>query len=172
VEREEDGWSDPESVGDDVNSMFRHWQVSVSSNYNLYFRADKESVEEPGIYVSKYIDGEYQKPERLPDEINSGNTTPYDPYSPYIAPDESYIIFVRTMNETGDDLFISFKDSNHKWTQAVNMGNKINSPYHDLCPTVTPDGKYLFFLSQRDGGSYAYWVDANIIEKLKSTIIT
>ena len=54
VEKDEEGWTDPQSVGDEVNSMFRHWQISVSSNYNLYFRADKESVEEPGICPPGY----------------------------------------------------------------------------------------------------------------------
>jgi hypothetical protein len=38
----------------------------------------------------------------------------------------------------------------------------------ELCPNVTPDGKYLFFLSTRDGEGLAYWVDAIIIEQLKS----
>ena len=32
---------------------------------------------------------------------------------------------------------------------------------------VTADGKYLFFLSQRDGESHAYWVRADFIEKLR-----
>ncbi|OGU61384.1 MAG: hypothetical protein A2V66_16020 [Ignavibacteria bacterium RBG_13_36_8] len=161
VERVDDDWSSPQSVGSVVNSLFRHWQISVTKNYDLYFHAEK-NVEKPGIYVSRYNVGEYQTPERLPAEINSGNPT-----MPYIAPDESYLIFVRTMKESGDDLFISYKDSNGKWTEAKTLGDKINSTYHDLCPNVTPDGKYIFFLSQRDGESYAYWVDAKIIEALR-----
>jgi hypothetical protein len=32
---------------------------------------------------------------------------------------------------------------------------------------VTADGKYLFFLSQRDGENHAYWVRADVIEKLR-----
>jgi len=33
---------------------------------------------------------------------------------------------------------------------------------------VTADGKYLFFLSQRDGESHAYWVRADVIEDLRA----
>jgi hypothetical protein len=33
---------------------------------------------------------------------------------------------------------------------------------------VTADGKYLFFLSQRDGESHAYWVSAKILDVLKA----
>jgi hypothetical protein len=32
---------------------------------------------------------------------------------------------------------------------------------------ITSDGKYLFFLSARDGESHAYWVDARAVTKLK-----
>lgn len=167
VERKGLGWSSARSVGKKINSMFRHWQFSVSKNYNLYFRADKRNVEEPGIYVSKYIDGTYQEPERLPQQINSINSTLYDPYSPYIAADESYIIFARTLADRGDDLFISFKDSNGRWTEAMNLGIEINSHAHEFCPNVTPDGKYLFFISQRDGENKAYWVSTQIIDALR-----
>jgi hypothetical protein len=30
------------------------------------------------------------------------------------------------------------------------------------------DGEYLFFLSQRDGESHAYWVRADVVEKLRA----
>ncbi len=159
VERDGNGWSSAQSVGSEVNSMFRHWQVSVTQDYDLYFHAEK-NVAEPGIYVSRHVGGEYQTPQRLPNQINSGSS-----YHPYIAPDESYLIFVRTTDETGDDLFISFKDSTGEWTEAENLGDGINSSGHDLCPNVTPDGKYMFFLSQRGGYNRAYWVDARFIEE-------
>jgi hypothetical protein len=32
-----------------------------------------------------------------------------------------------------------------------------------LCPAVTPDGKYMFFIGRGD----IYWVDAAFIEKLR-----
>ena len=34
----------------------------------------------------------------------------------------------------------------------------INTPDRELCPIVSPDGKYLFFLSTRDGGRHVWWV--------------
>ena len=47
------------------------------------------------------------------------------------------------------------------------MGPEVNSPAIEVCPRVTDDGKYLFFLSQRDGESHAYWVSAKVIETLR-----
>jgi Tol biopolymer transport system component len=47
------------------------------------------------------------------------------------------------------------------------MGSDIN--YRDVgSPYVSPDGKYLFFNSGRNGNFDIYWCDAKIIEKLKS----
>jgi Tol biopolymer transport system component len=37
----------------------------------------------------------------------------------------------------------------------------------DICPGLSPDGKYLFFISQRGGESHAWWVDAGFIDLLK-----
>jgi len=78
VERDGNGWSYPENIGDEINSMFRHWQMSVNKNYDLYFHAER-NVDKPGIYVSRYEKGEYQTPQMLLAQINSES-----PIMPYI----------------------------------------------------------------------------------------
>jgi Tol biopolymer transport system component len=161
VVRKDNGWSSAKNVGKSVNSVFNHWQVSVNRNYDLYFHAE-DKVEQPGIYVSRYVNGKYQASERLPKEINTGRSS-----MPYIAPDDSYLVFARTTREDRSDLFVSFKDSNGQWTDAISLGKSVNSRSNDICPNVTPDGKYLFFLSQRDGRSKAYWVSAEVIDELR-----
>ena len=75
------------------------------------------------------------------------------------------------------DLFISFRDPGGRWTQPENLGPRINSPAKDEYPFVTPDGKYLFFNSNRiseinrsriqDGPGNMYWVSADIIEAMR-----
>jgi Tol biopolymer transport system component len=54
-----------------------------------------------------------------------------------------------------------------EWQKPQNLGKPINTPSIEICPMVSPDGKYLFFLSQRGGESHIWWVDAGFIEKLK-----
>jgi Tol biopolymer transport system component len=66
------------------------------------------------------------------------------------------------------DLYISFRTEDGGWTESVNMGITVNSAGQDLCPKVTPDGKYLFLLSSRNGHNNIYWMDAGIIDKLRS----
>jgi len=43
----------------------------------------------------------------------------------------------------------------------------INTGKNDLCASLTPDGKYLFFLSQREGLCRIYRVSAKITKELK-----
>ncbi|MCP4724723.1 MAG: hypothetical protein GY863_06790, partial [bacterium] len=66
-----------------------------------------------------------------------------------------------------DDMYISFKLDTGSWTTAIHMGDKLNSTKSQNRPYVTPDGKYLFFTSDRTGNREVYWVDAKIIDTFK-----
>ncbi|MBE0655257.1 MAG: PD40 domain-containing protein [Bacteroidales bacterium] len=40
-----------------------------------------------------------------------------------------------------------------------------------LCPYVSPDGKYIFFLRMGKGYNNVYWASSEIIDKLKSEVL-
>jgi hypothetical protein len=108
---------------------------------------------------------------------------------PFIAPDESYILYGAS-GPDGDGLYISFRSQEGLWMKAVNMSKNTDIPSDANCPSVTSDGKYLFFTSfQRhfknyserpinyeqkirilnspgNGSADIYWMDAKIIEVL------
>jgi len=93
-----------------------------------------------------------------------------DESDPFISTDERYIIICikgRKDSLGENDLYISFRKNNRIWTDPVNMGNKINSPAKELFPRVSPDGKYLFFTSNKEGNFFTYWVNTKIIEDFK-----
>lgn len=160
------GWSEPKPVDNTVNSKRLHWQISVDKNYNLYF-ADWN-----GIYYSEYKNGKYQEPVNIAELYNNetlkGNC-------PFISPDSDYLLFTAPKdkdNRRNQDIHISFKKKDNTWTDAMNLGDKINATLHDVCPAITPDGKYLFFLSVgKDRPWGIYWVDAGIIEELKKDLV-
>ncbi len=160
------GWSTPNPIGSPLNTIYHDSYPSLSSNGNIYFFSRK-----PGgfgvsdIYMSKFIDGSYQKPINLGSRIN----TKYDEWDPYIAPDESYMIYCSTMDGGlgEDDLYISFKKHNGKWSNPVNMGERINSKDSENRPYISPDGKYLFYACVKKGNRNIYWVSTEIITKLK-----
>jgi len=184
VKREGGIWGDPFSLPPYINGY-----PSLAENDNIYFNSLNEDNESWDVYVSEYKNGEYSYPLNLGDNINSK----LHEADPFIAPDESYLIFARKGPQGfgGADLFISFRCKDGSWTKSINMGKKINSDSDEYCPTVSPDGKYFFFLSFRgmymdysdipitidekikilnnpgNGNGDIYWVSAQIIEELK-----
>jgi len=139
VKKNESGWGQPIPVEEPFvdNSIT---DLISSENGNLYFSLNEEDDE--GIYYSINQDGQYKTIEKMGEEINS----PYNwTCCPYIAPDESYIIYdsPRTSGFGGADLYISF-NKNGNWTKSYNLGSKVNTKYGEGIATVSPDGKYLF----------------------------
>ncbi len=160
VEREEDGWGSPEMLPDEVNHNGAHWQASMAENGNLYFGSLGE------IYFAEFVNGSYAQAL----ELNSSINTP-DAHegSPFIAPDESYLIFDRAPNSSYADLYITFRNEADEWDEPVAL-EPLNTGLHELYANVSPDGRFLIFLSNRSGGSLLpYWVDAGIIEELRAS---
>ena len=143
VERISSGWSEPKPVSEEINAMKLHWQISVSNNGTLYFASRREEGDR--IFYSRYENGLYVKP------VN----TDLEGMSPYISPDESYIIFSRLISRRPVP-FICYKSKEGKWVEPISMLDYIG---YGICCIVSPDGKYIF----KDG----YWADAAFIEELK-----
>lgn len=163
LNREGNSWEKAIHLGNDLNTDGNEWFPTASNKGTLVFSISKGR--KSTIYYSKWVNGKYEKPIPFDDEINSGG---YD-YDPLIAPDESYLIFAsgREGGFGSNDLYISFKKEDGSWTQAKNMGEKINSKTTDYAPSLSPDGKYFFFTSNVQGSSDIYWVSAQIIEELR-----
>ena len=127
----------------------------VSGSGTLYFGGTgQDNYGMSDIYYSKPVNGAYSKPVNIGAEINSENTE----HCPYIAPDESYIIFSRFGREARG-FYISYKDESGKWIEPV----KIHENLEGVCPLISPDGKYFFF--NLDG---IYWMPAYFLKEFKS----
>ena len=167
VERENKGseWSKPLPLGPAVNSDLNEYYASFTNDGTLYFASKDRSEDAPqyayDIFRSKYKNGAFQKAKKLPETIN---TNRYEA-DVFVAPDESYMIFcsIRKNGLGQGDLYISFRDETGNWSESVNMGDSINTEKHELCPFVSPDGKYLFYTRNQD----IYWVSTNILGKYK-----
>ncbi len=78
----------------------------------------------------------------------------------FISADGHYLFFgrsdVRSENgwaNGGNDLFMSYRIRNDTdWTQPMPFGATINTPYYEGMPSLSPDNRELFFVSDRPGG--------------------
>lgn len=184
VDRTENGWAVPQYI-EGLDSAFA---PSIAQNGNLYFF--KVGEEHQDLYYSEFKNGVYQTPINMGDSINSLQNEA----DPFIAPDESFILWNSNRNE-GEGIYVSFKRSDGTWTKAKNIGKEIN----DIAPvnvaSISPDGRYIFLFSNKyhftdyrykeisyeekmsilnspgNGSIDIYWVSAKIIEELKPSNI-
>lgn len=191
VERQADGWGEPVSLGAPVNTDAAEFFPSVTRDGTIYFTRRGDDRQE-SIYRSRWLDGAYQETEMLGPEVNSAPSQ----FNAFIAPDESYLIVCNYGREDslgGIDYYVVFRSPDDRWSAPVNMGDTVNTAEgQEWSPYVSPDGRYLFFMSSRtpevagsepaelsyaalarwhdepmNGNSDIWWVDAGFIEELR-----
>ncbi len=171
LERTNNGWSERKNL-DLPFTDIRIMRLTSSSSGTYFFDTWDKSNKDFPIRYSRLVDGKYEQPKPLSKEINTGTQLNH----PFIAPDESYLIWdaIRDDGHGDSDLYISYRQQDGSWGQAINLGDKINTGAWDAAGYVTPDGKYFFFnrmISPGVGDALPnvdiYWVDAQFIEKLR-----
>ncbi len=191
VEKYGNGWSEPQNLGAPVDTPKDEFYPSFTRDGAIYYTAAYEdAIGGEDIYSSQFADGRYQPPVNLGDSVN----TEGGEFNSFISPDGDFIMFTSMgwgRGIGGGDLWICFRKADGSWTRARNMGAAVNSPNFEFCPSLTPDGKYLFFTSNRtqypaysetalsyndiikrleapgNGGHDIYWVDAKVIDELR-----
>ena len=139
-----DQWSEPQYIKDSFNlDGVGNFAPTVSRSGDLFFYSPRR--DQQGKARSYYVKSEgdhYGQPQPL---LLNGDEEVSDPLT---APDESYIIFVG-----GNDLFISYRQNN-TWTKGQSLHLQTNDGSSIYDPTVSPDGKTLYFTSNRIAGYY------------------
>ncbi len=138
-------WTRPRPLDEAVNRLPQHWQFSVDRAGTIYFSSRWAGAS--GLFASRLVNGAYAEPAPLESVLGP------DAGFPFVAPDGSYLLFVRGMG----DVQVSFREANGQWGPPVSLG----ADYRGLLPMVSPDGKYLFL----NRGAATYWADASVIEE-------
>jgi Tol biopolymer transport system component len=163
MERSNGSWSEPRTV----NDLIGFWTPVITRTGVLYCM---DSTEEHGrgLYRAESTDGVFAAPEFLPEQINHPDVLNW---CPYIAPDESYLLFSshREGGNGSGDLYVCFRDEDGRWSAAINLGEAVNTDQQERFPGVSPDGKYLFFTRFHSEPYYhdLYWISADIILSMK-----
>lgn len=174
IERISDtSWTTPVRLNSPVNSNATDGSACVTNNGTIYFTSLRGGGYGGSIiYRAKFIDSAYSQVESLGNIIQ----TTSGEAEPFMAPDESYMIFIseyRAVGHGGYDLWICFRKNDSSWTVPVNMGPGINTADDEYGPRVTTDGKYLFFTRENRGNTMdIYWVSSGIIDSLRSSVIS
>lgn len=164
AEKSASGWEEPVPLAEPINKDDSHsLDPSLSANGDLYFVSDRgDPAGHLHIFYSRLTEGKFQEPEKLGPEINSE----FNEVSPAISPDGKMLVFAsnaapedpekrrpQDLIAAGkpyprQDLYISVNRDGH-WTPARHLEHGTNSSAEEVYPSFTPDGKYLFWGSER-----------------------
>ncbi len=140
-ERTDEGWSEPRLLPPPVYSGQHDSYPSVADDGTLYFFSNRDGGFGQGdIYKSiKQRDG-YTEVVNVGPPVN----TEHHEVDPYIATDESYLIFCsdRPGGYGKADIYVTFRKADGTWSSPVNMGEKVNSPHQEYIPSGVTYGMY------------------------------
>lgn len=145
---------DPHPLPKEVNVFPMQYfpVVTVDGKSIIYTRRNGITMayDEDLVIARKNSDGTWQAPESLSPNINSS----FNEGTCTISADGRRLIFTSCLGRKGYgscDLFITEKEGD-EWSEPRNLGNKVNGPEWDSQPALSPDGRTLFFVSNRKGG--------------------
>lgn len=150
----------PVNLGDSVNSRFNEYSPSVTADGrilmfnreietggNEYFSGRKQE----DFYISlRRDDGSWSSATGAGPPLNTAGNEG----AQTIGAGGQYMYFTACDRPGGEgrcDIYFSAFDG-RRWSDPVNIGPPVNSQYWESQPSVTSDGKRLYFVSNRPGG--------------------
>ena len=153
----ENSWSNAIKLDSPINDDDVFFP-NEAKNGDLYYT----NVSKRKMYYAPKKDGKYPEVH----ELGVGG------FHGFISPSQDYLV-VNARNKEDDqrksDIYVYFRKKGGTWSKPINLGSEVNSNFAETCPSLTPDGKYLFFgrYNEEGGLSNFYWVSTEVINKVK-----
>lgn len=147
----------PENLGPNVNTADQEYLAAITTDESkLIFTRQINRNED--FYISYKGDKGWTPAKYLSDKIN---TPSYNEGAQCISPDGQFLFFTGCNRPDGlgrCDIYASKKEGDD-WSKPVNLGFPINTKGWESQPSLSADGKTLYFVSDRRGGfgSYDIW---------------
>ncbi len=152
-QNEDNLWGEPINVTLDLAVEGEVYTTSVNADGTQIFLF-KNDRGEGNIYTSRFVNGRWQKAEKLSKHIN----TRYWETHASISKDGKTLFF--TSNRKGGfgglDIYYSNLQPNGDWGVAVNLGKDVNTPFNEESPYFLMDSETLIFASQGNNGIGGY----------------
>ena len=166
TERAQEGWGDPQRLPPPINSAYSEWFFFQEANGTVYFVSNRPGgLGGTDIYRAPQESGRPAVVEDVGAPINSKD----DEWDPLVLPGGRTLVFASTRpgGAGGADLYVSYDDGRGGWTAPVNTGDGFNTQAYESAPSLSPDGKYLFFARYDGKHSSLYWVAAAALERFR-----
>jgi len=155
LDRAGHGWSTPRLMPAPVNSEVSDIHPVETDAGDLYLMSRRAGTLGLGdvFRIPRRGDG-WGDAEHLPAPVNDR----HNQTDLLVAPDGSWIVLVVTDHPRGlggDDLFVT-RLVDGRWSEPEHLPAPINSPSYEYGPTLSPDGRTLYFNSARRGSADIY----------------
>lgn len=142
----------PINLGPNVNSaLSEYWPSLTADNKTLTFTfSDRKKNSPEDLFYSKRVKNKWQLAKNIGSPINTEKSEG----AQSVSADGRTMVFTACLRKDGYgscDIYISKKIGN-KWTSPLNIGQPINSQYKETQPSLSSDGKSIYFVSTRLGG--------------------
>jgi len=161
ADRLDNAWSNAIKLDSPINDDDVFFPVQANNGDLYYFDISKRKT-----YYAPNDNGSF--PEIKPVETGFG-------VHAFISPSQDYIVANARNKEDAErksDIYVYFRKKDGTWTKPINLGDKVNSNFLETVPSITPDGKYLFFsrYNEENEVSNFYWVSTEVIENLRPKV--
>ncbi len=145
----------PVNIGSGINSPQEEYSPALTIDGQILYFTYRDSrlpyqQQNEDIYFSRYLDGKWTTAEALGHPINTVENE--GAFS--VSADGRYIFFT-ACNKSGGlgqcDIWLTMNEGTN-WSKPMNLGKAINSRAWESQPSISSDGRYLYFVSNRAGG--------------------
>ncbi len=143
----------PRLMPPQINKFYIHaYPVLTADQSTLIYsrRVGPRVSDDEDIVISRNVNGKWSDPVSIAPNIN----TAFNEGACSISGDGKTLVFASCNREDGlgqCDLYIAYNQGG-VWSDPVNMGRNVNSPAWDSEPSISADGKTVYFSSRRPGG--------------------
>ncbi|QPH40288.1 OmpA family protein [Pedobacter endophyticus] len=144
----------PTNLGNGVNTTdAEYFPALTADGETLIFTRQVNGNED--FWTSQFKNNAWTLASPLSNNIN---TARYNEGAQTISPDGKYLFFTGCNRPDGlgrCDIYVSHREGKG-WGEPYNVGKPVNSEYWESQPAISPDGRTLYFISNRPGGSGGY----------------
>ena len=137
-------------LGPNVNTkdLQYHPSISIDGKTLIYTQSIPHVNRSEDFYYTERVEEGWSKGQKLPGRLN----TSLNEGVQSVTADGRYMFYTVCHDPEGRgscDIYRAELMSNGQWGRGVNLGDSINTPQWETQPSVSPDGKTLYFVRAR-----------------------
>lgn len=162
---ENDKWSDPIKISDDINLQGFTMPTSLSYDGKTLLLVHDDS-DNGNIYISNFENGKWTNAKKLNKNIN---TRKWESHATIAKTnDRLYFTSARKGGKGDLDMYVSKLDEEGEWGEAENLGDHMNTEFHEETPFLIDGENQLYFASEGHGNMGGFDMFVSVFDSIEN----